>query len=510
MPGPRLNPPSGAYAIALALAFAIGLAVGPLVQHAGAQGGVGQQAPASPSSAPLAREAYVGRLVAQPAKGPIGSQAKLQGSGFDPNAELRVVWQTFHGAWKVDVSSPENYKGRQYAEELVPLGTVRTDANGAFSLSFTVPDGFGFAHDIRVLQGDVVRNQTSFYVEMQVTFTPTSGPVGTPITVDARGIGVNALHSSWLLTYDNKFTGWISSVTTDGHARFTVPATGAVGPHVLKILHGSFTFPYMNMQQSPDPTRPTFTQLFQITPGAPVLPKPMDQQALPSVAGTPTTGSGVQLWTDPAEGPVGTSLVVHGSGLSAGAELAATWLTQVGIDTQMIGGSGEARPDAEWKLGTARVAADGTLAWSVKVPADKGGAHQIVLRDGSTTVGSTSFVVHPTAQPITPQRGPVGTTITLDINGMIDTDTGKILMLVYDNALVGYSCSVTSQGKITIFLPAAGEPGWHYIDLYPGIYKGDDLPGVYNYRLPQLTYAEDHPGERMPAFHYAFEVTPGS
>ena len=28
-----------------------------------------------------------------------------------------------------------------------------------------------------------------------------------------------------------------------------------------------------------------------------------------------------------------------------------------------------------------------------------------------------------------------------------------------------------------------------------------------NYRLPQLTYADDHPGEDLPAFHFAFEVT---
>ena len=28
-----------------------------------------------------------------------------------------------------------------------------------------------------------------------------------------------------------------------------------------------------------------------------------------------------------------------------------------------------------------------------------------------------------------------------------------------------------------------------------------------NYRLPQLTYADDHPGEDLPRFRFAFEVT---
>jgi len=32
--------------------------------------------------------------------------------------------------------------------------------------------------------------------------------------------------------------------------------------------------------------------------------------------------------------------------------------------------------------------------------------------------------------------------------------------------------------------------------------------GVSNYRQPQLTYAEDHPGEELPAFHFAVTVTP--
>jgi hypothetical protein len=27
--------------------------------------------------------------------------------------------------------------------------------------------------------------------------------------------------------------------------------------------------------------------------------------------------------------------------------------------------------------------------------------------------------------------------------------------------------------------------------------------------MPQLTYAADHPGEDLPAFRFAFEVTPG-
>jgi hypothetical protein len=59
--------------------------------------------------------------------------------------------------------------------------------------------------------------------------------------------------------------------------------------------------------------------------------------------------------------------------------------------------------------------------------------------------------------------------------------------------------------NIEIFMQATGEPGWHFIDLYPGIYKGRETR-PNNYRLPQLTYADDHPGEDLPRFRFAFEV----
>ena len=52
-----------------------------------------------------------------------------------------------------------------------------------------------------------------------------------------------------------------------------------------------------------------------------------------------------------------------------------------------------------------------------------------------------------------------------------------------------------------------GALGWHFIDLYPAIYQGQEEPGRDNFRIPQLTYAADHPGENLPAFHFAFLVT---
>ena len=45
---------------------------------------------------------------------------------------------------------------------------------------------------------------------------------------------------------------------------------------------------------------------------------------------------------------------------------------------------------------------------------------------------------------------------------------------IYDNAYIGYACGFNSQGTVDIALQATGEPGWHFIDLYPAVYKGKE------------------------------------
>ncbi len=58
-------------------------------------------------------------------------------------------------------------------------------------------------------------------------------------------------------------------------------------------------------------------------------------------------------------------------------------------------------------------------------------------------------------------------------------------------------------------MKATGAPGWHFIDLYPAIYKGKERK-PRNFQIPQLTYERDHPGEDLPRFRFAFHVTRSS
>lgn len=75
-----------------------------------------------------------------------------------------------------------------------------------------------------------------------------------------------------------------------------------------------------------------------------------------------------------------------------------------------------------------------------------------------------------------------------------------------DNDYAGYACGFNSYGDVQIDLDLDGAPGWHYIDIYPGIHKGQET-ALNNFRIPQLSFAADHPGEKLPAFHFAFQIT---
>jgi hypothetical protein len=99
-------------------------------------------------------------------------------------------------------------------------------------------------------------------------------------------------------------------------------------------------------------------------------------------------------------------------------------------------------------------------------------------------------------------RGPVDTTFRVHLKGVGWSETANIYTVVYDNATSGSACGLNSQGYVEIVLQATGEPDWHFIDLYPAIYKSKETRPD-NFRLPQLTYADDHPGEDLPR-----EVTP--
>lgn len=445
---------------------------------------------------------YVGEVSLDPARGPAGTDVTITGTGLDPNAELSVKWNTVQGQWVLKGDANEEFHGREFLPVAIELAAVRTDGQGNFSAQFVAPVGHGFTNDVTVERDGRLLNKAGFRLDPTVTIEPESGPVGTPIRIRMEGIGWANLENSWEVTYDNQFTGLLSSVTTGGIAEAVIPATGTPGKHIVRVLHGSFTVPYLNMQQSPRPDRPTFTLAFTVTGGTAVLPPEAASQSLAPEAGMPPTADGPAIWTDPASATVGSPVAVFGRGLTAGSDVRLTWYTVIG---NRVGGQGW--EEAAEELAIVAVGADGSFRYDTHVPDDLGGPHRIEAAVGGALVAQTELTITPSAFAISPARGPVGTEITLHLKGVGWTETANIYTLNYDNSYLGYVCGFNTNGDVVIYLPATGTVGWHFIDLYPAIYKGKDVAGVQNFRIPQLTFAEDHPGERLPAFRFAFEVT---
>src|SRR6516164_1186167 len=267
---------------------------------------------------------YVGRLVVAPEHGPTGTPLTVTAEGLPPREEFQLVWRTVDGAWKV---TDAEYRGREYRAVGYEIAKLKTDQTGRLNAQFVAPEDFGFMHDIVLQQGGRLFTQTGFSIDMTVEISPKSGPVGTPITVEAKGIGWRPLVNSWDLLYDNNFTGWISSVTTHGSARFTIPATGGPGVHILEVLHGELTFPYRNMQQSPEPDRPRWAIPFTVTADAPVLPPPPKQQARQN---SPVQARQDELVVMPQSSGVGEPVVVVSDGLGPGKTYRLNWTRFVG------------------------------------------------------------------------------------------------------------------------------------------------------------------------------------
>jgi hypothetical protein len=436
---------------------------------------------------------FTGKLTVAPLHASEGTNVAVSGEALPANQEFDLVWRTVKGSWK---AANGEYRGRDYAPAGYRIAHVTTDAAGKFAAHFVAPDDFGFQHDIVLQQGTKLFTQAGFNLDMMMKVTPENGPPGTPITFDIKGIGWRELENSWMLVYDNNFTGWISSVSTHGSAHLTIPATGPAGTHVLQLIHGEFTFPYMNPQQNPVPDRPRFKTNFTVTRGEAVRPPPADAQTQKNVRNLPKPGA---LTPTPAFATVGQPLMVSGEGFAPGKLYQLQWSTVTGNRVVAGGWEERAHPIAE-----AKADASGKLAFSLNVPDDLGGAHAIFVEDsGKKTAGS--FWLEASALPLATQEVHAGDMLTVHLKGVGWSETANIYHVVYDDNYVGYACGFNSQGDVTVYMPASGAPGWHYIDLYPGIYKGQETR-PNNFRIPQLTYAEDHPGEDLPAFHFAIHV----
>ena len=466
-------------------------------------------APASGAAQPSSAAPIASLDLAYEKPAVVGASVRAAATDLPPGKTVDLSWGTVEGGWVVE--DYYHFGGKKYSETTRKLGEFPTDSSGRLDASFAIPEDYGGVHEVVALIDGKAVAQNGIDVTQSFELTPTSGPVGTPIELKVKGLGWRTMESTWVVNWDNNGLGWVSAAGTRGSATARFRAAGPIGDHVVKVYTGWQGESYLNYEQSPVARlpRPQFT--FRTTspsgnaggkesaaPSAyeePYPPQPVKQ--------TEVKLAGAALALAPTQGPVGTRAVLRGEGFPRNASLQLVWETFGG---NRVDGSGF-EPE-EKVLAQVQAGSDGKIAWPVTIPDDLGGLHGLALRNGHKLLGRAFFVVETSIVSITPKSGPAGTPVTIHLKGVGWTEYDNIYVATFDNAYMGYACGFNSQGDVVINFTAAGQPGEHLIDFYPGIYQGPANEPQQLYRLPQLTYADDHPGNKIPALRFAFEVTP--
>ena len=453
--------------------------------------------PSAAVAAPLS-----GTLAITPTHGLARSRVEVSGSTFPAGKTVTFTWVTVNGSY--ELTDAIKFAGRKYTEATWQIGSSATAAaDGTIATSFTIPEDFGGVHDIIAIVDGRPYAKGGFQVDQRFSMTPESGPVGTPIEILLDGVGWRQWESTWQVVYDNHLTGYLSAVTTRGSARATIRASGPVGPHTVDILRGNMGTPYLNPQQSPFPDVPWANFTFNVTEDKPVASMLVDPLPAPGRSqpghGVLPSSEGVAIL--PSRGAVGTPAVVSGRGYKPNLAVELRWQTMVGNRVSGSGFSPKVVP-----LAKVTTSAQGTFEQKLAIPDDLGGAHTVLAVVDGEERGKAGFLIVPSPYSISPSRAQAGAVITVRVKGVGWTEHDNTYAVIYDNAYLGYACGFNSQGDVTFSLRATGAPGTHLIEFIPTIYTGpNEMP--LSYRMPQLTYRQDHPGSDLPAIRFAFEIT---
>lgn len=513
-----MNQKSMSRMLGIVAASVLGL---PLVSCVSEPPAAGVQEPATPpasgSGTTTVAPSAAARLVllkTEPEQAPVGATFTITGQGLPPSKAADIVWVTWDGSFETAIQAGSiEFHQSAFKEKRVVIGRTTTDGQGGLAATLKVPEDYGEIHDIYVaLDGrDVAKG--GIRVPRVATISPTSGPVGTPITVSVNGIGWKKFDNTLALRWDNVYGGLISAVTTRGTATFVIRAAGPPGKHFIDLGDASAAVSYLNAHQTARQYKlPQFRFEFTVTAdnGAPpaTLEWPDGSRVATKVVSPLTSALGdlvAPASLSPSFGAILSRPTLQASGLPAGANLDVQWVTMGGND--LDGWTGKEVP-----LATATVGSNGSLTTPIDIPDDLGGWHTVRLSQGGKALAEAPYYVERSLVGVTPGKVRAGEMFTVEVKGIGWTELDNGVAVVYDNQYVGYACGFCCKGYVSFDLMATGGPGTHLIDLYPMTYDRGNMKMAWDYGIPFLTFAQDHPslglGYRLPVYRLAVEVMP--
>ena len=487
-------------------------------------------------------------LTVVPAQGIVGDPIVISGKAMAPNATFTLTWSTSDASWVAGIEpNTANYMGTSYSNYNVDMATVTTDATGAFTFSTKIPSDWGGVHDIYAVANGVGAGHGGLQVARGFSMKPTSGPVGTPITVTYTGLGPKLYAAGAALIYDNHFAGEMMARWTRGTATAVIMASGNVGKHYVQA-NEAISFSYLNVMQSPVPYANSGSGIFTITKDngafkpyiqwpAKVTPSVSNRTTLSSIGLDPATKAVASLSVE--SGPVGSKTTLNVNGLTTNGSHQIVWATVVGNRVNCT--TGTCWVYNSLPLATVNVESS-SISKEVTIPDHLGGWHVIQLKQGDMIEAQTAFYVKESIMPFLDKNGKTigmglatadlsgsveafakggagtptntfkeGDEFTISIKGVGWTQFDNTLAVTYDNSYIGYGCGFNSNGYLVVHLKALGGVGTHVIDLRPLLYTQQPSFGNTPYGMaPVLTFDRDFAGLAMgyqiPAFHFAINI----
>ena len=384
-------------------------------------------------------------------------------------------------------------------------------------MSLKAPQDWGGLHDIYAVINGVEQAHGGFITLRTVTVTPTSGPVGTPITITYSGLGDSLYTGGASLLWDNHYVGEMMANWTRGVARVTIRAAGPVGEHTIQIGN-AISYLYLNVPQSPIPYTNGATVAFTVTkddgPPSASIDWPVDVAPTVSARTTLQTSGlsssrSAKAVLATTAGPVDTRVALTASGISSNSTVQLVWSTVVG---NRVNCKSTCWVFVSQSLGSA-TPSGGAVQTEITIPDGLGGWHVVQLVQDGKIVAQVPFYVKESivGQGVSSIVVKEGQPFTIHLNGVGWTQLDNTVGVDYDNSYIGYGCGFNSNGDVLLHLNATGGPGTHLIDLYPMLYSlSPSFANTPYGMVPVLTYARDEPalalGYHLPAFRFAITI----
>ena len=236
-------------------------------------------------------------ITVSPTAAIVGAEITVTGTGLPPSTNLTLEWASVKASWVVQAIPTPQVTGISTPATQTILGQAQTNSTGAFSAQMAVPADYGGSHFIQAFlaNGTALSAKATFIVEPSFTFSPKSGPDGTPITFTATGLGYGLYSTSYYLSWDNSIAGYMTALSSAGATNFTIYASGAPGMHFISIYQGYPGPGYLNPQQGPpsSETQSTFPPYIPFYANFTVTPEQVTAQSTTTDAFT-THGAQVE------------------------------------------------------------------------------------------------------------------------------------------------------------------------------------------------------------------------